>query len=230
MKEKYKRHIKITATLSSVCFVIIAIGFGCGMGFQSVGLNESVPIIGNDNNPTDIGENDDLVIVSNAKTVSVTNYTSVLDNMISLTNVTPSQATRTAFDQNINSFSDNGSALSVNAPMLMGYLTVGAEICDDLVDQETPLAAANRRFFSTVNLAANSTNVNTVTDAVIGDVVRRFARQFWQRNEDPEELTLIREGIREMIRAVAANTQGLTRRSMVYTCAAMISSTSAYEL
>lgn len=223
--------VRIAAVLISLSGLIIGLGFGCGMGFQPMGA------------PTQNGFNEfgsqgnsqpDLVVVAESKTIGVTNYSSVLDNMTSMTNVAPSANTRNLFNQQIANFSETKSVLNINAPMLMGYVTIGAEVCNDLINAEQALPAASRRFFTGANLnfAANTNNNNaaTINNAVIDDWVRRFARQFWQRNETPAELELLRAGVAEMRVATPVANNGLSRRIALYVCTAAIASTSAYEI
>ncbi len=231
MKNNTIKFIKIAAVTASLAGIVTAMGFGCGMGWQPGNhANSDNNGFSSFNPPGDSGDNTDLTIVSGTKTIAVTNFTSVLDNMTNMTGVAPSANTNTVFSSKLGSFSETGSALSVNAPMLMGYVAVGAEVCTDLINQEQPLAAAQRRFFGALNLTANNTNSTAVNDAAIADMTRRFARQFWQRNETPEELAMVTAGAKEALAAVAANTAGLSRRVAMYTCTAIIASTSGYEL
>jgi hypothetical protein len=235
MKANAKMAIKMVAIGASLAGLISVYGFGCGLGFQPIGSGQ----FSSTGVASDIGDNGDLKIIPGTKTVAITNFTAVLDNMSTLTGVTPSATTNTLFATKLGSFSEQGSADSVNAPMLLGYLSVGAEICNDLVTQE--LAAANRRFYGTLNLGQSGADATDAvfTDAAISDLTRRFARQFWQREETAEELGMIKASAREMIDEARKNpgvnnnnqyVNGLARRTGVYICAAMIASTSAYEL
>lgn len=234
MKLNVQKTIKISAVIASLAGVVMGMGFGCGIGWQPSGtITElsSFSVIG------DVGDNSGLSIVAGSKTVAVTNFTAALDNMTSMTNVAPSTQTLTIFNDKLGSFSETGSALTINAPMLMAYVSVGAEACDDLLDQEAAAAVANRRFLGNLNLAANANlttlNVDANNDQILDPVAsmaRRFARQFWQRNESAEELAIINDGVKEMRDAAAANAQGLPRRAALFACTAMIASTSGYEL
>jgi hypothetical protein len=229
MKTNTSKIIKVTAVLASLAGIVTAMGFGCGMGFQPMGAASQ-------NGFADLGsnvnQNQDLVVVEGTKTVGITNYTSVLDAMTSITNVPPSTNTKNVFNQKLASFSESKSALGINAPMLLSYVAVGAEVCNDLLTQENGLAAANRRFFTGtgVNLATNSTSITAITDDVLNDWIRRFARSAWGRNETPEELAMIKAGIAEMKAQRAANFAGLSRHIGLYTCTATLASTSGYEI
>ncbi len=230
MKSNMNKIIKVTAVLASLAGIVTAMGFGCGMGFQpmgSEGLN-GFSSFGVDPN----GSNQDLIVLPDTKTVGITNFTSVLDSMTSITNVAPSNNTRNVFNTKLASFAETKSALQINAPMLLAYVAVGAEVCNDLITQENGLTAANRRFFTGtgVVLTANGTNAAAINDAVLDDWIRRLARQAWGRNETPEELTMIKAGVAEMRAQRAANFAGLSRHIALYTCTAAMASTSGYEI
>lgn len=226
-----KQIIKVAATMISLGAIVTAMGFGCGMGFQPIGsdINNGFDF----SSGGDAGGNNNLEVIPNTRTVGITNFTSVLDAMTSMTNVPPSNATRDVFNSKLASFAETKSALQINAPMLMAYIAVGAEVCNDLINAEQALPPEQRRFLTGANLNftanQNSNNANNINDAVIEDWVRRFARQFWQRNETPAELAMIKAGIAEMRAANPQNT-GMSRRIALYTCTAAIASTSAYEI
>lgn len=223
--------LKIAASMCSLAAVVVATGFGCGMGFQA--MNKEISNGFDDFGSNDpLEDNNDLMIISNTKTVGITNYTSVLDAMSSMTNVAPSNQTRDVFEQKLASFAETKSALAINAPMLMAYIALGAEVCNDLINSENSLPAANRRFFTgtNLNLAANNNAAPNISEAMLNDWIRRFARQFWQRNETPEELQMIKAGITGMRTATPVSNNGLTRKIALYTCTSAISATSSYEI
>jgi hypothetical protein len=229
MTTKLQKMVKVSAVVVSLAGIVTAMGFGCGMGFQPMGS----PSQNGFDSSSGLGENpQNLVVVPDTKTVGITNFTSVLDAMTSVTNVAPSNATRNVFNAKLANFAETKSALSINAPMLLAYVAVGAEVCNDLIANEQAAIEANRRFFSGagVNLQVGNTNATAVNDAAIADWVRRLARQSWQRNETAEELAMIRAGIAEMRAAVPANTAGLSRQIAIYTCTSVIASTSSYEI
>jgi len=249
MKTNMSKIIKVTAVLASLAGIVTAMGFGCGMGFQPMGAASQ-------NGFADLGsnvnQNQDLVVVEGTKTVGITNFTSVLDAMTSITNVPASTNTKNVFNTKLASFSETKSALTINAPMLLSYVAVGAEVCNDLIVNEQAaltnvnnVVTNNRRFFvgsDAISLNNNSTNGAIVNDAIIEQWVRRLARQAWGRNETPDELAMIKAGVAEMrsvpssvvggktIPAVTNTTAGLTRQMALYTCTAVLASTSGYEI
>src|SRR5690606_40175984 len=90
----------------------------------------------------------DLVVVSGQRTAFMPKTTAVLDNMVSITGVPPSNNTRNVFNEKLDSVSETGSVLSTNAPMLFAYMAVAAEVCNDLINAEANIGtAADRRFF-----------------------------------------------------------------------------------
>ena len=229
MNAKTEMKFKIFAVGTSLAMVVVAMGFGCGVGLESASFIGHNSGFSSFSGPSDSGDNGNLSIVSGTKTVAVTNYNTVLDAMTSMTNVQPSATTRNLFNDRLGSFSEFGNANSVNAPMLFAYVTVGAEVCDDLIDAEAALPATSRRFFVNINLGGGNT-FPTMTDENINDMIKRMARQFWQREETPEELTLLNAGVKEVLAGRPSNTSGLARQGVLAGCTAMIASTSSYEL
>lgn len=234
MKTNTLKAIKVGAVIVSMGLVITAMGFGCGIAFEPLGSKSSSSgpgLLGNG-----IEDNGDLTIVAGQKTVSVLYYTQVLDNMEAVSGVqSVSQDTLNTFSDKIGNFSEYGSALSVNAPMMLGFTAVGAEVCGDLLRDERPLALAARRIFTQVDF-----NLQTVPSAAIDDMVRRMARSYWQRNETPEELAILKAAITETLALANDNNNNTTFRGQTFrrgalrtallTCSAMISSTSAIEI
>lgn len=231
------KSIKIGAIALSVALTVTALGFGCGIGFQPTGFNSAASTIGG--LASDIGENGNLVIVSGKKTISTVYYDEVLDNMNSVTGVqNNSNETRQRFNEKIGSFSEFGSALSINAPMILGFTALGAEVCGDLIVQERGQAMNARRMYASVDFTQNA--ANTINDASVSDVVRRMARSYWQRNETSEELDMIKTSVNAMLADATDNNSNVnfrganqnrgTLRASLYICTAMLASTSAFEL
>lgn len=229
MKTSSQIKIKIAAVTLSLGVVVISMGFGCGMGLESASFIGHNSGFSSFSGPSESGDNGNLSIVSGTRTIAVTNYTAVLDAMTSMTNVPPSNNTRNLFEDRVGSFSDTGSATSVNAPMLFAYMSVGAEVCNDLIQSEAALPLTGRRFFNGINLGAGNTSP-TLTDENINNMIRRMARQFWQREETAAELEILNLGVKEVVAARPANTSGLARQGALAACTSMIASTSAYEL
>ena len=235
MSNKIKGNIKLGAVLGSMACVIVALGFGCGVGFQPSGLDGGNNR-GQASSVGDILDNGDLVIVSGAKTASTLYYDQVLNNMLSVAGLSQaSQATLDSVNEKLGSFPEFGSADNVNAPMMAGLVAVGSEVCGDLMDSEFNVAQAQRRIFASVDF--NSQNVD---DAAVADMVRRMARSFWQRNESAEELTMIQTAISETAALAGDNNNTSNFRGETYrrgalraalaTCSTMISSTAAIEI
>ncbi len=230
------KSIKIGAILLSGALVVTALGFGCGIGFQPIGFNSASSSIAG--LASDVGENGDLVIVSGSKTISTLYYDEVLDNMNSVTGVqTNSNDTRNRFNEKIGSFSEYGSALSINAPMILGFTALGAEVCGDLIVQERA-NGATKRMFASVDFSQPV--ATTMTDSNVADIVRRMARSYWQRNETSDELTLINASVKDMLASATDNNTNVTfrgasqnrgtLRASLFICTAMLSSTSAFIL
>lgn len=173
------------------------------------------------------GGNDEIIPIPNTKTASVVSSNRVLDSMVScLGTGVPSAAAKAEFTKNAGSFSVEGRANSITAPMLSAGYIVGAEVCNDLVNQERAKVASERRFFSGVDFNRGHSQVS---DVALGEAVRKISRSCWGRNETPEELSLILGSTREAFQA-SADTTANTRTKLVYFCSAMISSFSFLEM
>jgi len=231
------RSIKIVRALAvglSISGLITILGVGCGFGFESTGdatsFDQVQQTIGT------VEDNGNLSIVAGQKTVATLYFTQVLDNMQSVAGVQNlSTDTRAMFVDKRAAFSEYGSALSVNAPMMLGFTALGAEVCGDLLRDERVAAQANRRIFRQVNFDGA-----TVADAAIDDMIRRMARSFWQRNETPAELALLKAAITETLQLAQDNNTNVTFRGQTFrrgalrttmlSCSAMISSTDAIQI
>lgn len=235
MKNKTMKMIKMGAVSISLAGLVTALGFGCGVGFQS-GLDNSNTGLPSINGSDEILDNGNLVVVSGTRTVSTVYYEQVLRNMLSLAGLpAASDDTIERFDEKVGSFSEYGAADAINAPMMLGLAAVGSEVCADLMSTEFNVAQADRRLFNSVDFGAQA-----VDDAGVADMIRRMARTFWGRNETPGEVTMITDAVRE-IASEAENDNNNNQnfrgsqyrrgslRAALATCTAMISSTSAID-
>jgi hypothetical protein len=171
--------------------------------------------------------NGDLKIVNGARTVSVLNSGQVLQNMMSITGVdAPSAATVAMYDLKKTTFSENGRANSMNAPIVMALASVGGEVCSDLIVQEKAKAAADRRIYSQVNFGSGPANFSTAGRA---DSIRRLARSFWGRNETDAELQILQSALAEAVSAGGTAARD-TEIVALYLCSAMIASLDAFTL
>ena len=132
--------------------------------------------------------------VPDLNTVAVADSQNVLAGMTSKAGiVTPSAKTTTAFAAQSSKLPENGKVEQITAPMWMAVATLGSEVCNDLIAQESAVNAT-RRFFSSVDFARGPASV---TDVQRNDVIRRLARNFWARNESAQELVLIKSSLDE---------------------------------
>ena len=235
MSNKIKGNIKLGAVAISMTCIMVALGFGCGIGFD--GLNKDA--LNGSGSSASVGEvldNGNLTIVSGQKTVSTLYYEQVLTNMLSVSGVAnPSNDILSSFYEKLGAFPEYGSADKINAPMMAGLVAVGSEVCGDLMQSEFDVAQDQRRIFASVDF-----NSNSVGNAAIADMIRRMARSFWGQNETAEESALIQTAISEM--QDIANDNNNTRnfrgdqyrngalRAALATCSVMISSTAAIEI
>lgn len=159
--------------------------------------------------------------VPDVQTVAVSDSQNVMTAMLFKAGVsTPSTATTNAFTAQGTKLPEAGNVSEITAPAWMAIATMGSEVCNDLLTQETA-ANAVRRIFNSVDFTKGPASVAASTK---DDVIRRLARSFWGRNETAQELTLIKSAIDE---SFSGATVADTRKEMLFACTAMIASTDA---
>jgi len=152
----------------------------------------------------------------------------MVDNMVLCTGIgTASVGTLDEWEKRQSSFSEYGYATDITAPMLMAVAAVAGEMCNDLLNLETVLPAANRRIFGAFNFASGVAAVDSVA---IGDATRRLARSCWARNENEAELQIINEEMLAAKTGVSATAPAQTRNLAHLLCTSMIASLSGITL
>lgn len=235
MSYRFVFWLKTVSVLISGALLVSVFGFGCGMGFLPAGYYSGSSIVGE---LSDVGDNLDLVVVSGKRTVSVTYHDQVLENMKAATGVAQvSNATLNTFQNRLGTFSEYGFASSVNAPMLLSITQLAAEVCADLLAQESQIAIADRSYYTNIDFAQTLVNFD---DAKKSQLIRRFARSFWQRNETAEELSYLLGSLNTMLSLATDNdnNRSLRNRSFrlgyirsgLFLCSTMLSSTNAIEI
>lgn len=74
------------------------------------------------------GGNGDLKIIDGARTTSVVHSGQVLDNMVAISGIEePSAAAKSLYEEKKGSFSENGKANTLNAPMIMAAASLGVK-------------------------------------------------------------------------------------------------------
>lgn len=228
MKKQLFTIARYASALISMALLITVIGFGCGVGFAPVGSYEGVTSIAS---VSTAGNNDDLVVVSGKRTVSTAYYEQVIDNMQSVTGVNNlSNTTLNTFRDKLGSFSDYGSATSINAPMMHAFTSVSSEVCSDLIAQE----------LATPSFLQGYTATTQFSDMMATDLIRRFSRAFWQRNESVEEQTTLLTDVKAALALNNDNNNNFTFRNRnvnrgqfratLFLCTSMLASTSAIEI
>lgn len=233
--------IKTFSVLLSVSFVIVAMGFGCGMGFEPVGSrtlksvqNNSQGGGGSSSGIPDFSDNGNLTVISGAVTASLPMYSALGQSFSNMTGVALSTTSLSTINQKLESLSESGLPTTMNAPLQISAIAIGAEVCNDLLNVEDDIAAANRaqrRFFTTLNsaLADNTATRSVASDTDLTEIINRLARNLWQRSPTAEEVALILGSVKTMIPQGTA-TQSNDRRVAHYICSAMIASTDAIQL
>lgn len=151
-----------------------------------------------------------------------------LQSMIKVANITtPSAAILAEYNGRYGALAAGNDLSMANGPLMLGSTSLAGEVCNTIVTNERAAAAADRVFFGPVNFAAG---ISSLDENAYNVAIRGMARQFWGRNENLEENTLLKAYKEEFSLALAANlrTQAAsTANVMTAVCAAMLSSLDA---
>jgi hypothetical protein len=174
------------------------------------------------------GLSDADVAGSGILTASIPTSTQIMPHLISVTGLSLAQVTantRNSFAAKVGLLSLNGDADSISGPVQLATLSLGGEFCDDILDVEVPMAAAQRRYYMNVNFGAG---LNSLSSATRAEVMGVMARRFWGREADAAELSLLQNGLTDAFGASSQTATAETRRMMFYLCTVMLSSSSAH--
>ena len=151
-----------------------------------------------------------------------------LQSMIKVTNIsTAPAAVLTEYTGRYGALAAGNDLSMANGPLMLGSTSLAGEVCNTLVTNERAAAAADRAFFGPINFAAGITSID---ENAYNTAIRGMARQFWGRNENLEENTLLKAYKEEFSQALAANARtqaASTANVMTAVCAAMLSSLDA---
>lgn len=132
--------------------------------------------------------------------------------------------TKLALSNAMSSFSLTGSAQTITAPMLMAFVKIAGELCDDVVGHE--LNSNQRRFFLGFNIGgtANTQPFNMMT------TIQKFATSCWGRSATTDEANIIINSLTSAgyynASTLAAST---SKNTAIYLCTAMLSSSQAIK-
>jgi hypothetical protein len=237
---KFKLNLKIIASILSVTGIITAIGFGCGLAFQPVGeydLSSTgggiIPGLGG-------GGLNDVVVIAGKQTVMVPRGDNIYKSLLSQLQIkTPNAATIAEYERQKGSFSESGSASSINASFTFAAISLSAAVCLNRIIMEQTATDPDRLFFNGIDFNGN---VSQLTDEVLGKTINRLARANWGRDETAAERAVLigtatgatAGGVRQSIALDTDNGNNnvgpKTREAMLYLCTAIASSVSGYQL
>ncbi len=167
------------------------------------------------------------------ETFAVLNQNQVLKSMISCTGLTNvDNATRNLYEGSKNSFSLEGEAESVGAPMWMAITSLAGEVCDDLVAQEAGQSADQRRIFSAIDFSQGPANINALQ---VASVTANMARSCWGRDASSKEREIINTAFfgdpaDNNDDTFSGNNTQETRRAATFLCAGILASLSANQM
>jgi hypothetical protein len=216
----------ISAIALSLVVYIIAMGQGCSKSAPSspVASSSSSTAVTSTSGGSVLGieplQPDPTAIVPMEKTVGVGYAQQVLDQYSSCLGVRPSDRTVATYEAKKGAISTFGTHDTVTPPMLMALTNIAGELCQDLINQESP-ATANKRIFKNIDLMANATPATTA----LRESISRLAIACWQRRETASEAQALTELVSE---TVGANEAHAARKATLAVCTAILSSLQGY--
>ncbi|MBY0315929.1 MAG: hypothetical protein K2Q26_10440 [Bdellovibrionales bacterium] len=132
--------------------------------------------------------------------------------------------TRLAVSNAMSSFSLTGSAETISAPMLMAFVKVAGELCDDVVSNE--LNTNQRRFFQGFNIGG-TTNTQPFN---IQSTIQKFANGCWGRAATTDEINVIIDSLTSVGYYNSATLATSTsKNTAIYLCTTMLASSQAIK-
>lgn len=208
-----KVKILIAIALGSTA-MLITVGNGCSKRDAFNSLSSLAPTATNT-----ISSAQEEVIDPTVKMVSVVYAKQMLDQVTSCIGLqSPSDDTVRVYQQKSGAVSLYGDAGSVTAPMMMATTSIVAEVCNDLIKQESADSASGKGAHIFVNWALNTSGASTSlpSNSDITNAVSRMALSCWQKPATNAELSTMLD---------LAITGSPTRNmSALMLCTAMLSS------
>jgi hypothetical protein len=190
-KNKLKQIYTVSGVILMTTFAFVLTGQGCGQGMMAI--NQS-SLVGGQCSGSGKVIDKNYPIVPGRPTVSISYGDQLLSNYVSCAGIgQASLRTRDEFNARKQSLSEYGLLTDVSAATMMAMAAVAAEVCQDLVDRERPLAMGARNIFTNVDLSGNG-----LTRADVENTTRLLALACWQRNAKPEEISTAYEDISQL--------------------------------
>lgn len=219
-----KRFLKNTIRWVPLCALMV-VGFNNCSQFSDMDWGQGSGVINNSSTGQNAPEMDSEKL---GIPIALLSAEQALQSMIKVSNVgTANAAIVTEYNGRYGALAAGNDLSMANGPLMLGSTSLAGEICNTLVTNERAAAAADRAFFGQVNFA---TGITSISDNAYNSAIRGLARQFWGRNENLEENTLLKAYKMEFTDALAANARtqaASTVNVMTAVCAAMLSSLDA---
>jgi hypothetical protein len=118
----------------------------------------------------------------------VVRYDSMLTNFETKLGVTKSAQTSSVFTNNVSSLPVNGTLSEINAGMWMAVVAIAGNVCNDLLNQESSRASAQRKFFQEINFTGTN-DLSVIRDGLpLRELIlRRITLAAWGRPADSDE-------------------------------------------
>ena len=101
--------------------------------------------------------------------------------------------------------SADGTIDNVNATMLLAITGLAGHFCKTFLAQEASLAPDKRKATKSVDFTKGTVGL---TDAIVGQVLDRYAQIFWRRSPDSSEMSTLRDSLNEAAAAVVEPANG----------------------
>lgn len=150
----------------------------------------------------------------------------VFKSMSSVTGVQlqPNGAIATEYNNRQSVFAGGFSLGLATSPMMIGITNLSGAFCNEMVNQEIAVPAAQRRFFASVDFAKASSQVS---EATFLESLSKMSFAFWGRGLEEEEVQILGTGRSEFVTGLtdAEKAQSSSSKNLfIFTCSAMLSS------
>lgn len=217
----YLGYFKPVSIIAVLTLIVVFEGNSCSNALKSGGFDSSATSSSDLSSSIAPGVgsgpsvNNDIKVIPQARTASVVYSKQVLNQLTACVGVNhPSDSTVAMYQTKRGAISTYGYANTVTSPMMMAVISIAAEVCNDLVQQES---GTTQKIF----VGADFTSKNPPDATTIQNWAGRIGLSCWQRSPTADENTAIVNLISSNVSAGEANAMS---KSALMVCTAMLSS------
>lgn len=152
----------------------------------------------------------------------------VLKSFSSVTETPINNAIMNEYNARNTILSPNNDLKLSTAPMMIAIGNLAGLYCEEILNREVGLAAADRKFYPAINFGGN---ITAITDAQFQQSIENLAVRFWGRAPASAEVAALQTAKTEFNTALANNERNAaasSRNLMLFTCTGMLASVDSY--